>query len=85
MPSYLVDEGGERTHAVVPVEEYERLKRAAERLESVRGYAMEIISMVGKEDFMDKPAEGQEESPEQHAAGESEETSREQRGYGWQR
>lgn len=49
MPGYLVDEGGERTHAVLPVDEYERLKKAADRLESVRGYAMEMISAMGEE------------------------------------
>lgn len=50
MPGYLVDEGGERTHAVLPVDEYERLKKAAERLESVRGYAMEMISAMSGEE-----------------------------------
>lgn len=46
MPGYLVDEGGERTHAVVPVEEYERLKKAAENLETVRGHAAEIMAVI---------------------------------------
>lgn len=50
MPGYLVDEGGERTHAVLPIEEYETLRKAAERLESVRGYAMEMISAMGEDE-----------------------------------
>lgn len=49
MPGYLIDEGGERTHAVVPVEEYERLRRAAENLETVRGYASEIMAVIERE------------------------------------
>ncbi len=50
MPGYLVDEGGERTHAVLPLDEYENLRKAAERLESVRGYAMEMISAMGEDE-----------------------------------
>ncbi|MBA2692813.1 MAG: hypothetical protein H0U65_10020 [Rubrobacter sp.] len=49
MPGYLVDEGGERTHAVLPLDEYERLKKVEERLESVRGYAMEMITAMSEE------------------------------------
>lgn len=48
MPGYLVDEGGERTHVVLPVEEYERLKRATEHLEAVRGHAVEIMDVINR-------------------------------------
>lgn len=58
MPGYLVDEGGERTHAVLPVDEYETLKKAAERLESVRGYAMEMISAMGEDTTGGESASG---------------------------
>ncbi|AHY45800.1 Hypothetical Protein RradSPS_0517 [Rubrobacter radiotolerans] len=49
MPGYLVDEGGERTHVVLPVEEYERLKKATEHLVAVRGYVSEIMSVMNEE------------------------------------
>lgn len=67
MPGYLVDEGGERTHAVLPVDEYERLKKAEGRLESVRGYAMEMISAMGAEEKAEEKAGARtEEKAEAH-------------------
>lgn len=49
MPGYLVDESGERTHAVLPLDEYERLRKSEDKLESVRGYAMEMMSAMDTE------------------------------------
>jgi hypothetical protein len=50
MTSYLIDEGGERTHAVVPIEEHERLKSAAARVESIRAYAQQIMAAMDHEE-----------------------------------
>ncbi|MGH3086229.1 MAG: hypothetical protein ACRDSJ_02775 [Rubrobacteraceae bacterium] len=77
MPGYLVDEGGERTHAVLPVDEYERLKKAEERLESVRGYAMEMISAMNQEESQEN---GQVE--ERHDE-QQENSEREHQEQGW--
>lgn len=74
MPSYMVDEGGERTHVVLPVAEYEDLKKAETKLESVRGYAMEMISAMGQEESQEngrgeiheEPVENQEAGQENH-------------------
>ncbi len=74
MPGYLVDEGGERTHAVLPLDEYERLKKAEERLENVRGYAMEMVAAMGREEQAD--ARGGTDS-------ESEGAGEEQRDRAW--
>jgi hypothetical protein len=78
MPGYLVDEGGERTHAVLPIDEYERLKSAEEKLESVRGYAMEMISAMGYED----PGQTGETAGQEHdAAGEHHQEHHEERSW----
>lgn len=50
MPSYLINEGGERTHAVIPVEEHERLRKAAEKAESIRSYAEQIMAAMGQDE-----------------------------------
>lgn len=73
MPSYLVDEGGERTHAVLPLDEYERLKKAEARLESVRGYAMEMVAAMGAEEQAETRegahGEAREEANSDHGGG----------------
>lgn len=50
MPSYLIDDGGERTHVVIPVEEHERLVKSAERAESISSYARQIMAAMGEEE-----------------------------------
>ncbi len=64
MPSYLVDDGGERTHAVIPVEEHERLKKAAERAESVSAYARQIMAAMAEEEEKAENGQTHEESHE---------------------
>lgn len=82
MPGYLVNESGERTHAVLPVKEYERLKKAEERLESVRGYAMEMISAMNQEESQGN--NGQVEDHEEHSEGrEAEAEHQEHHEQGW--
>ncbi|MBA2691577.1 MAG: hypothetical protein H0U65_03665 [Rubrobacter sp.] len=49
MTGYLIDEGGERTHAVIPIEEHERLKGAAARVESIRAYTQQIMAAMDEE------------------------------------
>ncbi|CAN5496274.1 hypothetical protein BH20ACT10_BH20ACT10_14440 [soil metagenome] len=66
MPGYLVDEGGERTHAVLTLDEYERLKRSEERLESVCGYAMEMSAMSGDEESGEAGEDADPEDGEEH-------------------
>lgn len=51
MEKYVVDETGERTEVILPVEEYERLLDAAEELEGAREH----------ERVMDKIRSGEEE------------------------
>lgn len=82
MPSYMVDEGGERTHVVLPVDEYEQLKKSEARLESVRGYAMEMISAMGQEE----QNESREATvPEQSEAAEEHHEHHEHREQAWYR
>ncbi len=64
MPSYLIDDGGERTHVVVPVEEHERLKKAAERAESISAYARQIMAAMGEEEEKTENGQTHEESHE---------------------
>jgi hypothetical protein len=63
MTSYLIDDGGERTHAVITVEEHERLKKAAERADSISSYARQIMAAM-EEDSEQVESNGQEESHE---------------------
>ncbi len=59
---------------MLPVGEYEELKKAEAKLESVRGYAMEMISAMGREESQEngqgevreEPAESPEAERENH-------------------
>lgn len=77
MAGYLIDESGERTHAVVPVEEYERLTRSAERIEKMREYASQMMAAMEEEAVEESASNGS--SDELH--GENEEDR--ERGSQW--
>ncbi|WP_119069389.1 hypothetical protein [Rubrobacter indicoceani] len=96
MPGYLVDEGGERTHVVVPVEEYERLRRAAEKLETVREHANEIMAVISRGNLQTPSPDAAppprtpslargDVPPEKEAATPETPSENPQRGYGWQK
>jgi hypothetical protein len=83
MPGYLVDEGGERTHAVLTLGEYERLTKAAEKLENVRGYALEMISAMSEEEAVESEDSSGDSAPENPAPEEHESAGGDQESRAW--
>jgi hypothetical protein len=69
MAGYLIDEGGDRTHAVLPVEEYERLTRSAERLDRMREYAPQMMATIDGESAEAEEGASNGSAPESHGGG----------------